>query len=149
MVCKYCRDCSNYSQTARCTPIDRDVIGLDSSKNNNPYTSPINVPDWAENDPEFRGEISRHLIATIGNFEPKEIFTFEEADNTTAGPILMLPPTGKTPFYSRPKTKVITTSTLGIAIVLVMFIVIGKNRVAIKRVIERKKIRISFKKYYK
>ena len=137
------------SQTARCTPTDRDVIGLDSSKNNNPYTSPINVPDWAENDPEFRGEISRHLIATIGNFEPKEIFTFEEADNTTADPILMLPPTGKTPFYSRPKTKVITTSTLGIAMVLVAFIVIGKNRVALKKFIKKKKIKISFKKYYK
>ncbi len=138
------------SQTARCTPTDRDVIGLDSSKNDNPYTSPISVPDWAQSDPEFRGEISRHLIATIGNYEPKDIFNFEEADNTTADPVLMLPPTGKTPFYLRPKTQVITTSTLGIAaIVLVMFIVIGKNRVAIKKVIKRKKIKISFKKYYK
>ena len=137
------------SQTARCTPTDRDVIGIDSSENNNPYTSPINIPDWAEDNPDFRGEISRHLIATIGNFEPKEIFNFEEADNTTADPVLMLPPTGKTPFYSRPKTKVITTSTLGIAIVLVAFIVIGKNRVALKKFIKKKKIRISFKKYYK
>lgn len=137
------------SQTARCTPTDRDVIGIDSSENNNPYTSPINIPDWAENDPEFRGEISRHLIATIGNFEPKEIFNFEEADNTTADPVLMLPPTGKTPFYAKPKTKAITTSSLSVGVLLIAFMVIGKNRVAIKRFMKKKKIRISFKKYYK
>ena len=77
------------------------------------------------------------------------IRNIDESDTDMVDPIILIPPTGVIPFYLRQNSKIIITLVSSIVLIVVMFVLGKKNKVSIKKAIKRKKIKISFKKYYK
>ena len=131
------------SQTGRCTPTDRDRI----ENGTKPKTTPINVPNNIGNDETIELEPSRELIATIGNHNPKQLYTTTEADTSTADPIVLIPPFGKIPFYLKYNKKPIIIISASVIAIVAMIIIGNKKKLAIKKFLRKKKI--SLKKYYK
>ena len=136
------------SQTARCPITAKDKIGVGRNYSI-PKTRAINLPTSVIQDDFLESEFQRELISTMGNCQPKLIFNIDESDTDMVDPIILIPPTGVIPFYLRQNSKIIITLVSSIVLIVVMFVLGKKNKVSIKKAIKRKKIKISFKKYYK
>ena len=136
------------SQTARCPITAKDKIGVGSNYSI-PKTRAINLPTSITQDDFLESEFQRELISTVGNCQPKLIFNIDESDTDMVDPIVLIPPTGVIPFYLKQNSKIIITLVSSIVLIVIMFILGHKNKVAIKKAIKRKKVKITFKKYYK
>ena len=136
------------SQTGRVTPTQKDRIDVGSDKRK-PETSKINVPAEIRNNETFQREIPKELWATMGNFKPRLLFSAIEADSAVADPLIIVDPTGIVPLYLKLNSKMVFSLTLGVITILAIIIIGTKKKLAIKKILKRKKINISLKKYYK
>ena len=134
------------NQSGRSTPTDKDIIG---TQNQTPKTTPVTYPDNIENEEFIQKEYERKLYATIGNHNPKEMFRINESDAYTADPIIIIPPTGIIPFFLRENSILIVGITSSVVVIIAMIIICNKKKVAIQKALKKRKINISFKKYYK
>ena len=136
------------SQTGRVTPTQKDRIDVGSDKRK-PETSKVNVPAEIRNNETFQREIPKELWATMGNFKPRLLFSAIEADSAVADPLIIVEPTGIVPLYLKLNSKMVFRITLGVITILAIIIIGTKKKMAIKKILKRKKINISLKKYYK
>ena len=136
------------SQTGRVLPTARDRIGVGANKEK-PKTRPINVPDEVANDDTLTKEPIRELTATLGNFEPKLLLQTYEVDSSAVDPLIIVPPFGIVPLYLKLNSRMVITISAAVVCIIAGIVIGKKKKVAIRKFLKRKKINISFKKYYK